>query len=130
MADQFSVNLDGLDKLIKTLEKRFGPRPVRKALTRSLVEEAEDLIGAAKLVVPVDTGNLRDTGIVLPPKLNGGIECGFGGTAKGSGAEVGYALTVHETHKTKSKYLERPFNQMLKGFEDRVARSLKRSLGI
>ncbi len=144
MATEFSINLDGLDKLIKTLEKRFGPRPVNKALTGALVEEAEDLVTEAKLEVPVDTGNLRDSGFVKPPTFTGVIECGFGGPA------APYALVVHENPRAgktggvspsgsvrkkfaqvgKWKYLEHPFNRRRKRFEARVARELKRRLGI
>ena len=87
------------------------------------------MIGEAKLEVPVDLGPLRDSGIVLPPNARGEVECGFGGPSEP------YALVQHEnlsfSHTVgKAKYLEDPFNRMLRGFDKRVAAGLKRRLGI
>ena len=122
---------------------------MQKALTRALVEEAEDLMADSKQVVPVDTGNLRDSGTVLPPKRGVGlmdvsVEAGYGGPA------APYALVVHENPRAGKtggvtpsgskrrffaqtggwKYLEQPFNQRVKGVEGRVAAIIKHILKI
>lgn len=82
-----------------------------KALESAMVLEQEAVIAAAKERTPVDTGTLRASGTVLPPKVRGSrieVEAGFGGAA------ADYAVAVHErlgaAHAVgQSKYLESAF---------------------
>lgn len=71
----------------------------------------ESIMTKAKLLCPVDTGNLRSTGHVEPPKHEGGrviVRLAFGGSA------TDYAIYVHENLLARhpvgqAKYLEQPF---------------------
>lgn len=88
-----------------------GTRALQKALQQAgddavqlmadaLYWEMEMVIADAKTRVPVDTGNLRASGTVLPPVIDGTrieIEAGFGGSA-GS-----YAIWVHEGRRPHGK---------------------------
>jgi hypothetical protein len=40
---------------------------------------------------------------------------------------AGYALRQHEEHKSKSKYLERPFDEAMRGLDKRLAGRIKRN---
>lgn len=101
----------------------------QKRLSAHLYKEAEGIMTAAKELVPVDTGTLRDSGFVEKPKggKNGGIEVtlGFGGAAKL------YALKVHEdmdAHHTVGgpKYLETPYKKALEGMHQRIRDAVKK----
>lgn len=86
---------DELDRDVAELYRR---------LAQGLVIEAESTIAVSTPDVPVDTGALRSSGHVQEPKWTGeGVSVAFG---YGS-ASVSYAAIVHETHKSKSKFLER-----------------------
>lgn len=82
-----------------------------KALESAMFLEQEAVIAAAKERTPVDTGVLRASGTVLPPKVRGSrveVEAGFGGAAQD------YAVAVHErmgvNHPVgQSKFLESAF---------------------
>ncbi len=85
---------------------------------KALFIEAELIMTDAKELTPVDKGTLRSSGFVEKPKKVGkGFEVtlGFGGPA------APYALTVHETHSTKSKFLEKPLNKRKQGLDKRIA---------
>jgi hypothetical protein len=79
-----------------------------KQAKRALFRFAERLMTEIKTVphVPVDLGNLRDTGIVVAAADRLAVTMSFGGPA------VDYAVTVHETNKNYRvghwKYLEQP----------------------
>lgn len=77
-----------------------------------VVEEAEKVATAAKILTPVDTGTLRSTGVVLYKIKAASIVATvvFGGPA------APYALAVHERldihHTTgQAKFLETAFEQ-------------------
>jgi len=123
MAVAFRMTVTGLP-LVQDALRRVG-RNAPTALARALTEEAEEIIGESKLEVPVKTGALRASGVVLPTVIAFGgavtVEAGYGGPA------APYALAVHEnlgiSHSppTKAKYLEDPFNRAMADFERRVA---------
>ena len=69
MAKEFRIDLKGLDQFVRTVERRFGPKPVKKALTGAILEDAEDLIAEAKDEVPVNEGTLRASGFVDLPTV-------------------------------------------------------------
>jgi len=126
MAVVFRIDVAGMAQ-VRTALTRLGTAG-RFALTKVLNEEAEAIIGEAKLETPVDTGALQGSGVVLPPTgefMAVTIEAGFGGPA------APYALRVHEdlaiphTPPGKAKYLEDPFNRALVDFEPRVAAKLR-----
>ena len=80
--------------------------------------------------VPVDTGNLRNSGTVLPPVMKGKtieVTLGYGGSA------TPYAVVVHEYPPTvgqgKNKYLSKPLNKAEKGMATRLATALRSRAG-
>ena len=85
---------------LRAIAKNY-PLKVKKALRKHL----ELLMTKMKQPdnIPIDTGNMRDTGFVESDEKGIGATMGFGGPA------APYTLKVHETHKTKSKFFERPF---------------------
>lgn len=79
-----------------------------------LQQWAEVVLGEAKKEVPVLTGTLMRSGLVEPRKADKEIDITF---------NTPYALRQHEEHKTKSKYLERPFQRLsgrAKGYVERI----------
>jgi hypothetical protein len=96
-------------------------------LAGALYMEAEAIMRESKAnYVPVDTGALRNSGTVLPPKVEPKritVEFGYGGAA------VPYAAAVHEYPKGygqgKNKYLTRPLNEAMADMAGRIARRLR-----
>lgn len=87
-----TVTITGTEQLLAALE-RIGEQG-RTAAAAGLYQEAEYIIADAKEhYVPVDHGQLRNSGFVKPPKVDDKditVQLGFGGTAKA------YAIAVHE----------------------------------
>lgn len=103
---------------------------IRDAAQGALYQFGESVMTEAKVLCPVDTGNLRASGHVQAPRIENGdilVTLGFGGPA------ASYAIVVHEDltarHTTgQAKYLELPLLQnapKLKGF---VAAAIKRAV--
>ena len=115
----------GLDAVLKNIVA-YGEAAI-KAQGTALFQEAEVIKGKAKdkANIPYKWGNLRDSGHVTLPKLAGSrmfVTLGFGGPA------APYALRQHEEHKTKSKYLERPFDEAQAGMDKRLAERMQKTL--
>ena len=139
MDKTFTVTTDGWPKVNAILKQLGAKAP--QALGAEFYEEAENLIGNAKEQTPHLTGNLKASGIVLPPVMKSGgpmIEAGFGGPA-GTGnqqggsnwKDAGYALIVHENLEAhhpvgNAEYLKRPLDAAKRGMEGRIAKGLKR----
>lgn len=87
---------------------------------------AAEVFAESQRRVPVDTGNLKGSGRVSPATAKHvSASVGYGGSASA------YALPVHETHMTKSKYLEAPAREAIPKFKEEVTaaiRDAKRSL--
>lgn len=123
--------------------RALGER-AKAELAAALYTEGEAIMGHSKPLVPVDTGALRSTGHVQPPKLEARtvrVTLGYGGpagtdgvSAEGAGRYVGYALKVHEDlaarHRTgQAKYLEQPAREASAGMAERLAKRLAARLG-
>lgn len=117
-----TVEITGLDALEEILE-RMGPGS-RAALGSALYQEATEVLNASQLIVPVDTGDLKASGMVTEPTDTGtGVEVivGYGGST------LDYALTVHEDlnawHEegSQAKYLEQPALEAVEGMGMRLA---------
>lgn len=125
-----------------------------KALARSAYEEANQIMRKSKdNYVPVDWANLKNSGVVEFPKIEGNVvtlRLGFGDAA------APYALAVHEHPSVASppswqgkaigeilsvrgrvpwsldgrgpKYLERPFKEALKGMDERLGAKVEYEL--
>lgn len=93
----------------------------------SLVRIAEQIMTDSKQnYVPVITGNLRNSGTVLPPEVTKNairVQLGYGGGA------IDYAAKVHEAPpwvgQGKNKYLSIPFNERAGSAHEFVAELLR-----
>lgn len=102
-----------------------------KVLAGAMVKEAEDIITKSKKIVPVDTGNLRSTGHVRLPIIDGdnvSVYLGYGGTAAPYAVYVHENLTAKHHEGQQAKYLEQPFNEAKNGLNERVAQRIRQSL--
>lgn len=98
-------------KQLQDVLKKLGAHATQAAKA-ALYQEAERIMTVSKQTyVPIDFGNLRDTGIVGQPEERGShivVELGYGGPS------ASYAIHVHENleaqHRppTQAKYLELP----------------------
>jgi len=92
----------------------------RGAVGAALYQEGLGIMMGALRLVPVDTGRLRATGYVAPPKEGPGgptVELGFG---------TKYAVYVHErtdlNHPVgEAKYLQTPLEKAKSGYVRRIA---------
>lgn len=108
-----------------------GERAV-PAIKQALSEEGQLAFRESQRLVPVDTGTLRRSGQILPPKENAqhNIELvmGYGGAAKA------YALRQHEDldykHKEgkQAKYLEEPVKNRQNKLAQNIQARMKRIL--
>ena len=120
--------ITGIEK-IRALIKSHKEKAVQ-ALKRELYVEAEGIMTQSKELVPVDTGNLRDSGTVALPRQEGSVvlqELGFGGSA------ADYAVYVHENtvvfHPVgMAKFLEIPFRQAQRGMIERIVAGMQKTL--
>lgn len=104
-----AINITGINELKRALGRAGALAD--KALESAMFLEQEAVIATAKERTPVDTGVLRGSGTVLPPKVKGSrieVTAGFGGAAQD------YAVVVHErmgvNHPVgQSKFLESAF---------------------
>lgn len=118
-----------MDRLIRLLAQA-GPRAI-PALSQGMYEVANDMFRASQRVVPVDTGTLRASGHVIPPKsTRDGVEVGIGY----GGAAGEYALIVHEqldayhSPPTQAKYLEEPVLHGVPKMASQLARRVDQAL--
>lgn len=140
-----TVKVSGVDRFERLLQQ-YGDK-VAGALATALYEEGKMLLTDSKEnYVPVDTGNLQDSGHVTEPRLDGStlvVDVGYGGYA------APYALSVHENPRSGKtggvgpsgqiykhwaavggwKYLELPFKEAKKGMSQRLAERARRVLG-
>ena len=115
-------------------------RAFPNATTAAMYQEAGIIFNMSQEQVPVDTGNLRQSGGLFVVRRGDGHAVIISYASR-------YALRIHEateldanravpgsadaesgkTNKTtgKSKYLEHPFNEQMTGLESRLARRVK-----
>lgn len=116
-----AVEITGLDVLNALLERLGTQAPA--AIGSALYQEATEVLNRSQDIVPVDTGDLKGTGMVSEPEIYGShveVIVGYGGPA------VDYAITVHEDmdadHEegTYAKYLETPALEAVNGMGERL----------
>jgi len=93
------------------------------AVKEALIEEAMEIFAKSQKQVPVDTGRLRDSGIVGEGQ-HGDVTIAYG---------TDYALPVHERTEVKhtvgkAKFLEDPFLEAIPGLESRLLARTKRKV--
>jgi len=121
----FEVDKRSLQRLQKQMKS--VPKEVHKNVTKELQKSMRKVLSKSQSAAPVSTGALRDSGSIRTSKRGDSrqeVEVTFGGKA------IRYALKVHETHKTKSKFLEKPARQEAVRFSvsREVAKMLKEAL--
>lgn len=73
--------------------------------------------------VPVRFGNLKGSGRIEPATTaEPAVTLSYGGTASA------YAIIVHETHATKSKFLERPAREAIPRLNTEVAAAVRKAV--
>jgi hypothetical protein len=106
MALDVAFSLTGDTKLMQALSNLAKELPVVALM--SLVQSGEEIMTDSKEnYVPVDTGNLRASGLVTIDVPNAQVNLSYGGPA------IGYAIYVHEIDKNYNngkswKYLQAP----------------------
>ncbi len=147
------VRVTGMDDIRRLI--RANDRKVIAATRRAVTAEVVELGRRADELIPMDTGNLRNSQILkLPPPL--GHSRSIVGSVEYGGTAAPYALKQHEDlelwHPPKPpgkskvgkrqgtgpvapgqgrgpKFLEHPFNKMKKTFARDLTRHVKRTLG-
>jgi len=128
VGESFEIDTKQLTSLLT-----FGGVRAAKALGQALYREGALAFAASQREVPVDTGILKNSGILTRPFLDGKdlvVEISYGGSASD------YALIVHEdleaTHNegTKAKYLEDPVKRQVVGMADRLLLQVRKGLGL
>jgi hypothetical protein len=87
------------------------------AAMRGLKITGELILGESKKKVPIDTGTLMRSGTVNADYTKNFVEISF---------NTPYARKQHEIHKSKSKYLERPFQEHSGKAKDFIEKELKK----
>jgi len=120
-----NIEWEGADEFAKFLT--VTSNLVERDMEAVLFQQGEQIMTVAKRDTPVDTGRLRSTGHVKPPKTKRGlieVIMAFG---------TDYAVFVHEireaTHATgKAKFLESNVNAAARQMGQRLVVALKRRL--
>lgn len=117
---------------LNTLTSRKTTEATISAVGQALNEEAQIMFRNSQRRVPVDFGDLRRSGTILPPRKVGNyweLEMGYGGAAKD------YAMVQHERPDFKHKngrtwkYLEIPVRERIPDLEKRLATRVRRIIG-
>ena len=114
---------NAMDDATKHFVKDFGD-----TLSKVVYNVAREVMLESKLnYVPVLTGRLRSSGLVATPQYFRKNEI-----YTELSYNTPYAYYVHENHKTKSKYLEKPFDEAVDSgiMEERIAREILRELNL
>jgi hypothetical protein len=126
---KITIELVGAEDLAKILALA-GAKAV-PALKQALTEEAQIVFRNSQRLVPVDTGTLRRSGIIIPVRERGNlieVAMGYGGAASS------YALRQHENlqyrHKKgqQAKYLETPLFSRADKLLGNIKRRMERIL--
>lgn len=93
------------------------------AAVEALNKVGGEVFADSQRQVPVDTGNLKSSGRIEPATPREmAVTLSYGGTASA------YAIIVHETHATKSKYLEQPARNAIPRLNNAVAEAVRKAV--
>ena len=121
------ITIKGIDRAVRRL-KALG-EDINKKVAPALFQEAEEIMGRSKELVPVDTGVLRSSGHVKRPEVDRNgvrVTLAYGGPAEA------YALIVHENLRARhpvgqAKFLEQPLLEALPEVKRAVGKALDRA---
>lgn len=123
-----TIKWTGVDNLRKQLSAEAAAK-MNATLKQGLFEEAQIVFRNSQRLVPVDSGTLRRSGILFPPKQEGNqiiVEMGYGGAASA------YAMRQHEEQSFKHKsgkswkYLEIPVREAIPKIQESLKVRLER----
>jgi hypothetical protein len=122
-----NVQVEGLAELINGLSRAGRETDVRNSFAMALSEEASVVFARSQMLVPVDTGVLKSSGLVSSVKSDGKtsyVEISYGGPASS------YAMLVHEgfarhAEPTQRKYLEQPLYERAPFFSRNIGMRMK-----
>ena len=116
MSLAIKATVEGLKQVQKAIDKTITDW--QHAVAGATYQEGLAIIGESMLEVPVDTGRLRQTAYVAPPRdiIDPVSEAGYG---------TDYAVAVHEredvSHEVgKAQFLRDPFNRAQSGYVRRI----------
>lgn len=87
------IELEGTQRLLKIFERAGNDPEAKRALGQAMYGFATKVLNESKKLVPVDTANLRNSGMVSSQRIDGNVvevEITYGGAA------APYAVIVHE----------------------------------
>jgi hypothetical protein len=115
---RLAVRITGIDNVKGNLDRLN--RQGREAVSKALNDVGNEVYSESQRRTPVDTGNLKASGRIAPSNADGlAAVITYGGTA------ADYALVVHETHKTQSKFLESALRDNERRLREEVADAIK-----
>lgn len=123
------MEFDGLDALQRLLIQ--GGAEAAKAAEQGIYQEAQVAFGDSQVEVPVDTGALRASGQVHPPRTEGSwiiVEITYGGAASAYAEIVHEDLTAAHAAPTKAKYLETPVMRRVATLGQNIAARVEQNL--
>lgn len=129
MSFQIKAKVLNLNSVLGQL--KAAPADILHAAGAELKLEADGIMAQSKEIVPVDFGNLKNSGHVENPVISGTtatVDLGYGNAA------VKYATPVHENLEANhpgggtAKYLEIPYKAALPGMPGRVAAGIRSRL--
>lgn len=117
MAFTLDVSFTGQGQVVRRLPAAW--QRYSDLAGKTLLQEGRAVLQLARLLAPVRTGALRRSGYVQAIPLSKGqtVVIGF---------RVPYALIVHETHPTRSKFLEQAYRMLAVGMKQRMEASMRR----
>lgn len=123
MARVKGVKIDGFKETYKNLG--LLEEEIEKAALKGVRKLAEVILGESQKLVPVDTGTLKDSGLVATDKKNQIVTIAY---------NTPYARKQHEDSTLnhpkggQAKYLERPFNEKSGELEKYIGDSIHKVL--
>ena len=114
-AHLFSGNVSGFERMKKNLD--ISSKQLQHAVACALYDEAVKIMDKSQKLVPVDTGKLKGSALVKPPKTLNRPESSLS-------YNTAYALRQHEEHSSKSKYLEKPIQAASSGMNRRLKKGI------
>jgi hypothetical protein len=120
MAFTFDVKFTGQGTIVRRLPGTWAK--LSEAAGRSLYQEGLAVLQLARLLAPIKTGFLRRSGYATRVPL------AKGGHTVLVGFRAPYALVVHETHATRSKYLEQAYRMLANGMKQRMEAAIRREV--
>ncbi len=117
---KFRVAILGVARLQAKIRRYDGA--VKGGAKKAVNTIAAEVFTDSQHRVPVADGNLKASGrVIAATDANLSASIGYGGTAIASA----YALPVHETHRSQSKYLEAPAREAAGKFKEEVTAAIR-----